>query len=417
VISPIEARARSAAGLGEGRGARELERWQLERLGETIARARRGSGFYAGRLGGLGPSAPGSLEGLDQVPFTNPSDLARFPLGFLCVSQGEVERVVTLRSSGTTGLGKRLFFTKGDLDRTVDFFALGMGPIMGEGRRALILLPGETEGGVSRLLSEALGRSGVEAVAGGAVADVGSALEAARGADCIVGAPADLVRLCRSGGSLRPRSVLLSADYVPQSAVRAIEAAWGCEVFTHYGMTETGYGLAVQCAARETHHIRHDEFLVEVVDPASGRRLAAGELGEIVISSLRAEAMPLIRYRTGDLGRLIGGACPCGGTLPRLGRVEGRMASRIALRGGGSIGIHELDELLFEQPSVRGFEATLRRGCEGESLILEVDSGGELDRGSLAERLPPGLGLELRYGEAGSLSRGAKRRIAIDEGR
>lgn len=391
LISPVETWVGRDTGLLGELSPDALRRWQLERLRETIAYARGKGRFYGDTLRAFDPLSLASLEGLEDLPFTWPSDLLREGLSFLCVPRGEVARVTTLRSSGTSGPGKRLFFTEGDLSRTLDFFEQGMRCMVDAGQSALILMSGETENSIGMLLKAALARLDVDARIGGGIATVEKALEAARNADCIVGFPSDLLRLCRSDGRLRPRSVLLSADYVPRGAIRAIEDAWHSPVFTHYGMTETAFGLAVQCASREGHHLRAAEFLVEIVDPETGTRLGPGELGEIVLTTLRSEAMPLIRYRTGDLSRVLDGRCECGGVLPRLGRVEGRRDTRILLGSGASLCIHELDELLFAAPTLRGFEAELRRAKGGDVLILTIDACRHLDEGYIKAGLPSTL--------------------------
>jgi phenylacetate-coenzyme A ligase PaaK-like adenylate-forming protein len=104
-------------------------------------------------------------------------------------------------------------------------------------------------------------------------------------------------------------------------------------------MTETGFGLAVDCRCRDGMHLRDDEFYVEIIDPKTLQPLPDGEMGEIVLTSLKERAMPLIRYRTGDIGTLLTTPCTCGGALPRLGRVEGRLS-------GDFPSMSVLDELL-----------------------------------------------------------------------
>lgn len=153
---------------------------------------------------------------------------------------------------------------------------------------------------------------------------------------------------------------------------------------------------------------------MEIVDPATGEPCRAGEFGEIVLTTFASEAMPLIRYRTGDIGRIVSGPCGCGSTLPRLGRVRGRMDSEIPVAGGGTVSIHQLDEVVFAIPEVRGFEATLRRGTHHDTLILTVDALGRLDQPAMASALPAHVDLEVRYAPAASLSLGRKRRIAIE---
>jgi hypothetical protein len=188
--------------------------------------------------------------------------------------------------------------------------------------------------------------------------------------------------------------------------VAALEGAWRCRVATHYGLTEAGLGCAVQCRARQGHHLRDAELLFEVVDPDSGRALAPGEPGEIVITTLRHEAMPLVRYRTGDLGRLLPGPCPCGGPLPLLGPVEGRL-------GAGAPSIGQLDDLLCAQPGLRAFTAGLRRGGDRPVLVLTLAADPPVDPAILEPVLPPGMGLELRYAPLDPFADRGKRRIRL----
>ena len=277
---------------------------------------------------------------------------------------------------------------------------------MSRGERALILLPGESEHSVGRLLEAALQRLEVRVSRCARDWSASDALEAARGAQCLVGTPAQMIYLCRREPALRPRTVLLSADYAAQSVIQAIEETWGCQVFTHYGLTETGFGCAVQCAAREGHHLR-PELILEILDPATGAPVEPGLPGEIVLSTLGQAAMPLIRYRTGDMARMITGPCPCGSVLPRLGRVEGRLENVLALGQGRTLSIHQLDERVFGFPAVRAFEAALRAGKERPTLVLRLDACRSLE-GELAF---PGVDLEIHDAELCPFPLGAKRVI------
>jgi len=137
----------------EGPFRESIERYQLARLQETLTRVRAGSPFYRRHLAAADGHNLHSLADLGRLPFTTAEDVRRQPLAFLCVSQGEIERVVTLRSSGTTGESKRIFFTREDQELTVDFFRVGMSTLAGPGARVLILLPGERPGSVGGLLA------------------------------------------------------------------------------------------------------------------------------------------------------------------------------------------------------------------------------------------------------------------------
>ena len=406
MISPVEPWVARQTGLLGALTPDSLARWQLDRLGEAVDHARRHSRFYRS-LPAPGRT-PWSLADLERLPFTWPADLARDPEAFLCVPRSLVARITTLTSSGSTGPKKRVFFSADDLERTVAFFADGMTTLVAPGEDTLILMSDATEHSIARLLRTALERIGVAGRIGAAGWGAPETLAAARNARCIVGLPAEVLYLCRTDPGLRPRSVLLSADYAPQSVIAAIEQTWGAQVLTHYGLTESGFGWAVQCACQDGHHLRDPDLLLEIVDPDTGARLPPGQPGEIVLTTLRNQAMPLLRYRTGDLGRMLDGPCRCGGVLPRLDRVEGRREGRLPLPGGASLSIHQLDEIVFARPEVRAFEAEV---TGSHHLRLTVDSSRPLDPGDLAARLPAGLAWELCYREVNPFARRAKRRL------
>jgi phenylacetate-coenzyme A ligase PaaK-like adenylate-forming protein len=377
----LEAWTARRTGLGEALDSASLALWQGARLRETLAWARR-SRHYRERLAGVDPSSIRTPADLAALPFTWPGEVAEDPAAFLCVSGRDVARVATLPTSGRTGARKRIFFSERDLEGTVAFLAMGMGTLVDPGRATLILLPEGGPHSIARLLAEALARLGVPARLRGE-GGAREALEAARDAGCLVGSPAEVLYLARLDPSLRPASVLLSGEHAPSGLVRAVEEAWRTRVHTHYGLTEGGYGCAVQCACREGHHLRDADLVFEIVDPESGVPLEPGARGEIVLTTLGREAMPLVRYRTGDVSCLLTDPCGCGGVLPRLGFVEGRQAPRTA-----GLSLDRLDEVLFPLTGLRGFEAALGRE-DGEPLLdLRLDAPELPSTGALAAALP-----------------------------
>jgi phenylacetate-coenzyme A ligase PaaK-like adenylate-forming protein len=206
---------------------------------------------------------------------------------------------------------------------------------------------------------------------------------------------------------LRPSAALLSADYVPASIVETLEKVWGCSVVNHYGMTETGFGLGVQCLAQKGCHLRDADFLLEIVDPDTGAQLPWGQFGEVVISSLKLRAMPLVRYRTGDFSRILAPPCECGGVLPTLDTVRGRVKNL----GEGSINVHRIDELLFGEPAVWDYRAVLQNGL----LRLTVYALRSLNETALEEGLRKALSrdLTLRVERKKEAAPGAKRRVVL----
>jgi phenylacetate-CoA ligase len=390
-VSPLE--EWTARRLGVDRLTRAaIERWQLERLLEVVAWAREGSPFYRDLYKDLPDPALESLEGSATLPFVEREVLRDRGQGLVCVSLGDIARVVTLPTSGSTGAPKRLWFTEEDLQLTADHFRHGMRVLVEPGQRLLVLMPGQTPGSVGALLREGLGRDGIEVDSYGFVDDCESV--AARilefGADSLVGVPGQVVRLARSEagrkiGSGRVKSVLLSGDHVTPAMRAAIEQAWVCSVFEHYGSTEIGLGGAVQCHAHAGLHVREADLLFEVVDPLSGEPLPDGAGGELVVSTLTRRGMPLIRYRTGDLVRMAAEPCVCGSALRCVERVIGRKDDRTVLEGGGVLTIADLDEAVYGVEAVLGFAALLERGPAGERLTVQVEAGDRAPAGLVAE--------------------------------
>jgi phenylacetate-coenzyme A ligase PaaK-like adenylate-forming protein len=297
-----------------------------------------------------------------------------------------VSRVVTLQTSGTTGEPKRVFFTIDDQERTIDFFHHGMSTLAGPGDRVLILLPGTLPGSVGDLLVKGLERLGAVGVPHGPVREAPLTLEVMgkERIDTLVGIPAQVLGLARlSGGTAAPRSVLLSADHVPDAVSTELRRIWGCEVFTHYGMTEMGFGGGVECEARNGYHLREADLYIEIVDPETGRSVSEGDPGEVVFTTLTRRGMPLIRYRTGDVSRFVPGPCPCGTVLKTLARVKSRLCS-IAIAQGGRLTMTDLDEAIFPVEGVLDFSASLESAPGTDRLRIEAQATAPDSRQTIA---------------------------------
>ena len=301
-----------------------IERIQLDKLNALLARLSDASPFYRDRL----PMRQlDSLEQLTRFPFTTADDIRAG--GLLAIPAPDVARMVGIPTSGSQGAPKRIAFSESDLEDTRTFFAEGIRCIARAGEATAVLFPFETPLSLGALIGDALERIGATPLLLGLPVDGDAALDslAASGATSAVGSARSLLDLARLEAS-RPEHpplerILLSSDNAEPDVKELIAGTWDCEVFEHYGMAETGYGIAVDCPAHAGMHIREMDMIVEIVDPQSGAPLPEGTEGEVVITTLNREAMPLIRYRTGDLSRIVPGACPCAGTLRRLGRVRG----------------------------------------------------------------------------------------------
>ena len=361
--------------LGQQHLSRQtIAAYQLEHLNQTLAHVRKNSPFYRGRLSSIPDRPLTHLGQIADLPMTSADDLREHHLDMLCVSHGQVSRVVTMQTSGTTAAPKRLYFSQADLALNIDFFHHGLTCMMEPGQRILIMLPSTTPDSAGDQLSRAAARIPASAQIHWPVLDLEQILSIIQETqvNCLVGAPAQIFALCRHdqhAGLLKPNpltSILLTTDYVPQATVDEIRSAWGCKVFEHYGMSEMGLGSALECDAHLGYHLREADLLVEVVDPDSGMPLAPGVEGEVVFTTLTRKAMPLIRYRTGDRAAWLEDPCPCGTVLRSLGKVRGRIADLTSTRTPFSM--PQLDETILALPGVYSFQATLR-SAESERYL------------------------------------------------
>ncbi len=385
-----------------------IEQYQGERLRAVVEYCRAHSLFYQRKLAEAGVNTITGLADLPSLPLTSEAELRHHGSAMVCVGQDAVTRIITLRSSGTTGTPKRLFFTDADLEHTLEFFHQGMQSLVDPGQRVAIVLPGATPDSTGHLLATALERMGVSSVILGLVEDPELAARklCEIKADVLVGFPVQILAVARMAAFLAIplgtiRSVLLCSDYIPESLNSQLAQLLSCEVFTHYGTVESGLGGGVDCAAHCGVHLREADLLFEIIDSHSTQPLEVGEWGEIVMTTLARTGMPLIRYRTGDQGRLLPGPCPCGSPIRRLDRVLGRMNQVRTLESGNRLALHNLDELLFALPGLLDFRACLVRPNGRETLQLHLvtlpNQGEETCRraAEILARYPPLKGVAI----------------------
>ena len=175
--------------------------------------------------------------------------------------------------------------------------------------------------------------------------------------DTFVGMPVQLLSILRACGRGSLERALISGDACPQAVLRSCEEILGSCLFPHYGSREMALGGAISCQAHEGMHLREDHVIAEIIDE-QGKPLPRGEFGELVITTIGMEAMPLLRYRTGDYTRILPDRCPCGSEVLRLDRVRRKEASELEI----------LDEALFSLPFVVDYRAEKR----GDQLRLTV---------------------------------------------
>ena len=309
---------------------------------------------------------------LAGLPFTSSADLSRDYRSFVCGSQDSADRVVTLPTSGSTGMPKRIAFDAGCLRRTADFFASGMAQIVAPGETLLVCLPGsERPDGVADLLRQGLNRRGTRVAAMSSGADAGAVISRMEELHphSLVLSPKQLEGIFKIFPDRPPaglQSFLTSADWCDPSLAARVRDIWRVASIDHYGITESCFGFALECNCHDGYHIRHLDVFCEIVDPLTGRVLdidpetGRTAVGELVFTTLRQPVMPLVRYRTGDAAYLVSRPCACGSPYSRLGSIAGRFAP-----GTRDI-IHPRKGLRFHPPlgkSVQGSEKLEQGSC------------------------------------------------------
>lgn len=346
-----------------------IESRQLEKLNRLLEREYARQGFYRNL-----PRRLNSLKELETLPFTTEQDLKEQGNRMLLVSQSKIERVRSWETSGTTGPAKRVFYTARDNDRTVSFFSAGLSELIHWGEKALIAMPFTGDRGLGELIQEAVEGLGAVPVPAGNMRSFGEMLELLdkEKPETFIGPPVLLLSLLR----MRPKSSikrgLVSGDACPPGIMKAIEERLGTRLYPHYGSREMGLGGAVTCPAFQGMHLRENDIMGEIVDE-KGKAVPEGEWGELTVTLIEAGAMPLIRYRTGDISRFLPGICPCGCCLRRLDSV-----SRI----GEGREMEELDDYIFQIPWIVDYRIS-RKGEILEIEGLTTEKGIEEKAGGL----------------------------------
>ncbi len=364
-----------------------VEEYQLQALRRTVRYAKEHGDFYRELLSDIDPDSIRSPEDLQKLPTTSEYDLAEKEWRFQCLSSSRVDRIVTVPTTGTHGKSKRLSFTDEDVRRAVDFIYRGYLTMNCErGEKMLVMMSGTTPGSIGDLVIRAMKplKMGVQVY--GTVTDIRDAYEKIMEFKpaVIEGVPwqtAAIARYgCRYGNPEAEfiRSVNLSADLVPDSICSRLKRLWKCTVHRHYGMTEMCIFGGVECAGQKGYHMRSCDLLFEIPETDEEG------YGEVLITTLDREAMPLIRYRTGDIGRLAKAACACGSDLIRIEKLCGRLSNLVTVEGRSCF-FSEFADAVYRQDAVIDFDLTVRepaltltvRTLPGEHLT-EADIRREL---------------------------------------
>lgn len=343
---------------------------QLQKLNRLLQREKERGGYYKGL-----PEHLDSLEELALLDFTTEEDLAQHGMKMVLTSQAEIQRVLSDATSGTTGRAKRVFYSEKDCENTIQLFMAGLGEFVFPGSRTMICMPFSGPFGLGELIAEAIVRLQAKPLKVGcqlSYGELGEILERER-PDTYVGMPVQLLSMLRYCGKGSLKRALVSGDACPDSVVSECEKILGTRLFPHYGSREMGLGGAICCDAHEGMHLREHHVIAEIID-SNGNNLPPGEYGELVITTIGMDAMPLIRYRTGDYTRIISKKCPCGSEVIRLDKLQ-RNKRESAILG--------LDEALFALEGLIDYKAEIKE--EGMSFVVLTD--GKVSEAKVREKI------------------------------
>jgi phenylacetate-CoA ligase len=364
-----------------------LTRIQTDGLRWTVLHAYARSAQYREKLraAGVDPTAIRTLEDLQSLPFTTMEDMSEgYPLPMLSVPEAEVVRVHA--SSGTTGRRKILAYSRKD----VQIFALQMARCFEMAgltpRDRVQIAVGYglwTAGTGFQLGCEQFGAMSVPVGAGNL--DIHLQMLTDLGSTCLCSTASMALLLGEEvqrhglAERVKLRAVIFGAEGHTRKMRSAFERNLGVrESFDIGGMTEMyGPGTSLECTAHEGLHYWADLFVIEIVDPQTLQPVPAGEIGEMVVTSLCKEAVPLIRYRTRDLSRLLPQPCPCGCSMPRHDHLKGRSDDMLIFRG---VNVYpgQLEDLLQEFPELGSeyhIDLSREEGRDTMRLSLERAEG------------------------------------------
>jgi phenylacetate-CoA ligase len=409
----------------------QLAEVQLHRLRAIVDRVLAARGPGAERLREVGIAGPADLRSLDElepIPFMTKADLRdQYPFGLLAVPREHLARVHA--SSGTHGKPTVVGYTAADLETWTELMARCM--TMAGVRPGMLIHNANGYG----LFTGGLGfHQGGERI-GATVVPMSGGFTARQavlisdlGAQVLVATPSYALAIAQAladagiePASLRLELALLGGEPWSEQMRAEIERTLGLRALNFYGLSEMcGPGVAAEClVGRSGLHVQEDHFVVEVIDPDEGRPVAPGASGELVLTTLTKEAMPLIRYRTGDIVSTTRDRCPCGRSFLRLTSLRGRRDDMLIVRGVNVYPSHVEQLLLSVEGAAPHYRLIVERAGALDELTLECEPLAGVDADALGVRIARhlrehmGLRVEVAVLEPGSVPRSEGKAVRV----
>ena len=360
-----------------------LQALQLQRLKKTISIASH-SPYYGKVFRKIGITADDihSLADIRKLPFTTKADMrANYPFGLVAGNMRE-DGVRIHSSSGTTGTPTVIVHSQHDLDSWANLVARCLYMV---GIRKTDVFQnssgyGMFTGGLGfQYGAERLGALTVPAAAGNSKRQIKFIMDF--GTTALHAIPSYAIRLAEvfqeegiDPASTTLRTLVIGAEPHTDEQRRKIERLLGVKAYNSFGMTEmNGPGVAFECLEQNGMHFWEDCYLVEIIDPDTGEPVPDGEIGELVLTTLDREMMPLIRYRTRDLTRILPGTCPCGRTHLRIDRIKGRSDDMFIIKGVNIFPM-QVEKILVQFPQLgSNYLITLDTIHNQDEMIVQVE--------------------------------------------
>ncbi len=363
-----------------------MEALQLKRLQATVRRVAKSVPFYLCKFveRDLRPSHIKSLADLRRLPFTTSADLrATYPKGLVTLKEGQLSRLHT--SSGTTGKPKALFFSRKDVDNSAELMArcLTMCGVTEKDIVQNMMTYGLFTGAfVMHYGAEKLGCMVIPAGPGNTEKQLLLMQDFRTTVIHVTPSYALYFATFLESKGINPRTDLslkkafIGAEPYTEETRCKIEKALGVDVYNCYGLSEmNGPGVAFECQNKDGLHIWEDNYVVEIIDPQTGEPLPDGQRGELVLTTLCREAMPILRYRTRDMTSIIAEPCSCGRTHRRLSRMAGRSDDMLIVRGV-NIYPQQIEQVLMSLPQVGRNYVIVLEGLDEMTIKVELAESG-----------------------------------------
>lgn len=408
----------------------EISAEQLELVNERIKALEKAESFYGKKLEEAGIHEVHSPEDFKKLPFSEKKDLRdAYPLGLMTAPEEEIVRIHS--SSGTTGKPVIIPYTKKDVDDWATMFArcYEMAGITKKDR--LQITPGYglwTAGIGFQAGCEKLGAMAIPMGPGNTDKQIEMMIAMESTVLCATSSYALLLaeEIEKRGlvDQIKLKKGIIGSERWSDKMRNKISGILGIELYDIYGLTEIyGPGIGINCKGQKHMHYWDDFIYIEIIDPKTGKNLPDGEWGEIVITTLKKEGAPLIRYRTHDLSRIIPGKCSCGSPYPRIDIIQGRTDDMMKIHGV-NVFPSQIEEIIAEfDEATSEYQIRISHldGKDTMRLYIEATSGrtdfNELSQ-RVAERVKSKIGFTpiVKVVEEGLLPRSEKKaKRVIDE--